>query len=113
MPGYKTMEAQLKPGNDLDAVKHAGEFFRAHGAQSRPVLLHGIDLTSNSPHVNIEHVRAFPYERVMQPGMELMLEPCAITSDGMLGLFFGHTYIITDEGARRVTNGPDELMVAE
>jgi hypothetical protein len=45
--------------------------------------------------------------------MELMLEPCAITPDGMLGLFIGHTFLITDDGARRVTDCPDELLVAK
>ena len=71
------------------------------------------DLVSNSPHVGAEHLRAFPYERVMKPGMELMLEPCATTPDGMLGLFFGHTFLITDTGTRRVTDCPDELLVAK
>lgn len=113
LPGYKAMEAKLKPGNDLEEVKKAGEFFREHGAQSRPIHLHGIDFVSNSPHVGTEHVRAFPYERVMKPGTELMLEPCPITADGMLGMFYGHTFIITEEGARRVTDCPDELLVAE
>jgi ectoine hydrolase len=113
LPGYKAMEATLKPGNDLEQVRKAGEFFRAHGAQSRSVHLHGIDLVSNSPHVGAEHVRAFPYEQRMKPGAELMLEPCAITPDGMLGLFFGHTFIITHDGARRVTDCPDQLLAAE
>ncbi len=112
LPGYKAMEAKLKPGSDLEEVRRAGEFFRAHGVQSRPIHLHGIDFVSNSPHVGPEHVRAFPYERVLQPGVEIMLEPCPVTSDGMLGLFFGHTFIITEDGARRVTDCPNELLVA-
>jgi Xaa-Pro aminopeptidase len=112
LPGYKAMEATLKPGNSLEAVREAGTFFREHGAQSRPIHLHGIDFVTNSPHVGAEHVRAFPYERVMQPGAVLMLEPCPITADGMLGLFFGHTFIITENGYRRVTDCSDELLVA-
>ncbi|MBI5879144.1 MAG: aminopeptidase P family protein [Chloroflexi bacterium] len=113
LPGYKLMEQTLKPGNDLEEVKKAGEFFRAHGAQSRAIHLHGIDFVSNSPHVGTEHVRAYPYEQKMQPGAVLMLEPCPITADGLLGLFYGHTYIMTDTGARRVTECPDELLVAK
>ncbi|MGE5334660.1 MAG: M24 family metallopeptidase [Nitrososphaerota archaeon] len=112
LPGFLAMQAKLKPGNTLDDIRTAGEFFRAHGAQSRPVLAHGIDFVTNSPHVSTDDVRAFPYERTIQPGMVLMLEPCPITADGMLGLFFGHTYIVTDNGATRVTDCPDDLLVA-
>jgi Xaa-Pro aminopeptidase len=112
LPGYKALEATLKPGNDLEVVREAGMFFRAHGAQSRPILLHGIDFVTNSPQVSTTKVRAFSYERIITPGMTLMLEPCPITADGMLGLFFGHTYSITEDGFRRVTDCPDELLVA-
>jgi Xaa-Pro aminopeptidase len=113
LPGYLVMEETMKPGNDLEEIRMAGEFFRAHGAQSRAIHLHGIDLVSNSPHVGSEHVRAYPYEQVMQPGMCLMLEPCPITADGSLGMFYGHTLIITEDGARRVTECPHELLVSE
>lgn len=113
LPGFRHMEATLKPGNTLEDVRQAGAFFRQHGAQSRPVLLHGIDFVTNSPHVSTDGIRAFPYERTITPDTVLMLEPCPITPDGLLGMFYGHTYIITDDGARRVTDCPDELIVAE
>lgn len=112
LSGFLAMQEHIKPGGDLEAIRTAGEFFRAHGVQSRPVLAHGIDFVTNSPHISTEGVRAFPYERTIQPGTVLMLEPCPITPDGLLGMFFGHTYIITDDGARRVTGCPDELLVA-
>lgn len=112
LPGYLKMAETLKPGNDLEEIKKAGEFFRDHGVQSRPLHLHGIDLVSNSPHIGTGDIRAYPYERVMKPGAVLMLEPCPITPDGMLGMFYGHTFIITENGARRVTACPDELLVA-
>ncbi len=38
----------------------------------------------------------------MRPGMTLMLEPNPITPDGMLGLFFGHTFIVTETGSERL-----------
>jgi Xaa-Pro aminopeptidase len=112
LPGFLAMQATLRPGNTLEDVRRAGAFFREHGAQSRPVLLHGIDFVTNSPHVNVGGVHAFPYEQTIQPGMTLMLEPCPITPDGLLGMFYGHTYLITEAGARRVTDCPDELLVA-
>lgn len=113
LPGFLAMQANLKPGNDLDDIRAAGEYFRTHGAQSRPVLAHGIDFVTSSPHINTDGVHAFPYERTIQPGTVLMLEPCPITPDGLLGLFFGHTYIVTADGARRVTDCPDDLLVAK
>jgi Xaa-Pro aminopeptidase len=71
-----------------------------------------MDLVTNSPGVGVESVHGYPYEMVLQPGMTLMLEPCPITPDGLLGLFYGHTFIITETGARRVTDCPDELLIA-
>ena len=113
LPGYELMAAELYPGNDLEAIRTAGEFYRDNGYQSRPIHVHGIDLVSASPHVSPERVEAYDYERTMEPGMVLMVEPNPISADGMLGLFYGHTYVITDDGAERVTDCPHELLVAE
>lgn len=113
LPGFERMREELRPGNDLAAIKEAGEFFRENGYQTRPIHLHGIDLVSNSPHVGPDHVHAYDYEREMQPGAVLMLEPNPITSDGLLGQFYGHTYVITEDGADRLTECPHELLVAE
>jgi Xaa-Pro dipeptidase len=114
MPGYRMMEAHLKPGGLLLDIWRASQFFRDNGYQSRPVQLHGIDLVSQSPHIYKEELKAHDYELVIKPGMELMLEPNPITADGTLGLFFGHTYLITDDGNVRVTDRiPLELLVTE
>ncbi|HEU5349281.1 MAG TPA: M24 family metallopeptidase, partial [Ktedonobacterales bacterium] len=112
LPGFLAMQEHMRAGETLDDIRAAGAFFRAHGAQSRPVLAHGIDFVTNSPHISTDEVRAFPYERIIQPGMVLMLEPCPITPDGLLGMFFGHTYVIAADGVRRVTDCPDDLLVA-
>lgn len=46
--------------------------------------------------------------------MTLMLEPNPITPDGMLGLFFGHIFIITEAGSERVTGDRDlDLLIVE
>ena len=112
LPGYLHMEQTMRPGNTLEDVRRSGAFFREHGVQSRPILLHGIDLVSNSPHISVDEVKAYPYEQTIQPGACLMLEPNPITPDGLLGMFYGHTYIITEDGHRRVTDCPHELLVA-
>jgi len=45
--------------------------------------------------------------------MTVMLEPDAITPDGLLGLFFGHTFIITATGHERLgSQVPLDLLVA-
>lgn len=112
LPGFERMRDELRPGNDLQAIQEAGEVFRDNGYQSRPIHLHGIDLVSNSPHIGPDHVHAYEYEREMQPGVVLMLEPNPITDDGLLGQFYGHTYVITEDGADRLTECPHELLVA-
>ncbi len=112
LPGFLHMERTLYPGGTLKALQESGKFFRDHGAQSRPILLHGIDLVSNSPHVGLDELKAYEYEQVMKPGACLMLEPCPITADGCLGMFYGHTYIVTEDGAECMTSMPHELLVA-
>jgi len=48
---------------------------------------------------------------VLQPGMVLVIEPNAVTADGMFGIFFGHTFIITDGGPECVDNYPWDLTI--
>ena len=40
-----------------------------------------------------------------------MLEPTIITPDGLLGIFFGRTYVLTEGGNEKVTRFPHELIV--
>ncbi len=113
-PGFDALAAELRPGNTFEAVWAKTRFFRDHGYQSRPIILHGIDLTSHQPDVRIDGVHAAPEDRVIRPGQVLMLEPNPITPDGMLGLFYGHTYLITETGHEMVTQGvPHDLLVAQ
>lgn len=114
LPGFQLMAEQLKPGRTLRDVWEAGRFFRNNGYQSRPGHLHGIDFVTHSPHIGAKEPRGFEYEVVLKPGMELMLEPNPISLDGRLGMFLGHTYLLTDSGHHRVTDRlPVQLMVAD
>ena len=98
----------------LDRIERLlNEFFRKHGAQSRPGHVHGMDLVTNSPGVGVESVHGYPYEMVLQPGMTLMLEPCPITADGLLGLFYGHTFIITETGHDRLTKAKEQFELIQ
>jgi Xaa-Pro aminopeptidase len=107
LPGFLKMAQELAPGRTLADIEAAGRFFRDNGYQSRPILLHGIDLVTSEPHVYVGDEK----DEELQPGQVVMLEPNPIRSDGRLGMFFGHTFIITDEGSEMVTGGPLEMIV--
>ena len=112
-PGFDLLAEELRPGNTFEAMQRKTAFFRDRGYQSRPIVLHGIDLTSHPPDVRVDGVHADPADRVMRHGMELMLEPNPITPDGMLGLFYGHTFLLNETGRECVTAGlPEDLLVA-
>ena len=81
-------------------------------SSSRPIHIHGIDFVSSEPHIFTDHFQAEDYEQVLQPGMVLVIEPNAVTADGMFGIFFGHTFIITDSEPECVDGYPWELTVA-
>lgn len=110
LPGYLEMVDRVGPGRPVEGLREAGEFFRANGAQSRPIHVHGIDLVSSGPHVFADRLAAEPYERLMRPGMVLVVEPTPITADGMLGMFLGHTFIVTPDGRECVDSFPLELI---
>lgn len=111
LPGYLGMAEKVGPGQPLEGLREAGRFFRGQGAQSRPIHVHGIDLVSSAPHIFTERVAAEPFEQVMRPGMVLVVEPNPVTADGMLGMFLGHTFIVTDGGRECVDAFPLELIV--
>jgi Xaa-Pro aminopeptidase len=111
LPGYERMAGTIGPGKPMEGLREAGRFFRQSGVQSRPIHAHGIDFVSDGPHVFTERVVAEPFEEVMRPGMVIMAEPNPITADGMLGMFVGHTFIVTDDGRECVDEFPLELMV--
>ncbi|OGO16281.1 MAG: hypothetical protein A2Z14_11220 [Chloroflexi bacterium RBG_16_48_8] len=112
LPGFKHIAKELMPGKTLADIHRAAQFFREHGYQSRPIIMHGIDLVSHPPSVTVEGYRGEDFGFELKPGRVMMLEPNPITPDGQLGLFFGHTFLITEEGQKRVTDRlPLELIV--
>jgi Xaa-Pro aminopeptidase len=114
LPGFNLLAAELRPGNSFEALREKAGVFRQKGYQSRPTILHSLDLVSHAPDVSVEAVHADPEDRSMKPGMTLMLEPNPITPDGLLGLFFGHTFIITESGHERLGGQvPLDLLVAK
>lgn len=110
-PGYQQMENVMRPGATAEALQEAGLWYNDHGCQGRPLFLHGMDITTSRPRIGRERIVAGDFERTFQPGMTLMLEPDAITADGLLGLFIGRTYVITETGSYPVSSTPVELLV--
>jgi Xaa-Pro aminopeptidase len=113
LPGFEKIVAEIGPGKPVEAMREAAQFFRRKGAQSRPIHVHGIDLITDGPHVFTDHIDAEPFEQVLRPGMVIMAEPTPITADGMLGMFVGHTFIVTEDGRECVDAFPWELVVIE
>lgn len=111
LPGFEQMVAVARPGHRLEELVEVGRFYRKMGAQSRPIHVHGIDFVSSLPHVFADHVQAEDFEKELQPGMVLVIEPNAVTADGQLGMFFGHTFIITDGDPECVDHSPWELTI--
>ncbi len=114
VPGFKTIHAQLAPGNTLESVrKAAAGVFRQKGAQSRPILMHGHDLITSLPFIMLDEVKGKPYDMVMQPGMAYGIEITPVNADGTFGIFLSRSFAITDGGVQALTPYPvDEIIVA-
>jgi Xaa-Pro dipeptidase len=111
LPGFEKMVAVARAGHHLNELVEAARFYRECGVQSRPIHVHGIDFVSSEPHTFTDHIQAEDYEQVLQPGMVLVIEPNAVTADGTFGIFFGHTFIITDGEPECVDGYPWQLTV--
>ncbi len=109
LPGFELMVDHIGPGRPMEDLRTAGRFFREHGAQSRPIHVHGIDLITGEPHVFTDHVSGRPEDLMLRPGMVLVAEPNPVTADGSLGMFFGHTFIVTPDGRECVDQYPWQL----
>lgn len=114
LAGFREIAAQLRPGNTLEDVRRVGaSAFRSRGAQSRPTILHGLDLITSVPFVRCDRVRAEPWEMTMQPGMTYNIEITPVDREGVFGIFYSRSFAITETGAEELTPFPvDEILVA-
>lgn len=112
--GFKEVRALLRPGSTLEDVRRTGaQAFRSRGAQSRPTIMHGLDLITSVPFVRADRVRAEPYETTMQPGMTYNIEITPVDSEGIYGIFYSRSFVITDDGHRDLTPyDVDEILIA-
>ena len=110
-PGYERVAAAIAPGRPTSDMQAAAQFFREKGVQSRPIVTHGIDFVSDGPHVFVDRTQTTKDDDVLRPGMVLMPEPNPISADGRLGMFVGHTVIVTEDGHECVDEWPLDLIV--
>ena len=110
LPGFRQLEAHLHPGTNLNEIQHAAAFFRQKGAQSAPLLLHGLDIEAGTPRVFANDIQAEPFEETLQPGMVVVLRPNPLTADGQWGMCLSRTYAITGQGCRLLTDYPLEMV---
>ena len=110
LPGYQQLEAQLRPGVPLTEIRQAGTYFRQKGAQSAPLLLHGLDMDASSPRVFVDQIQAEAFEETLQPGMVVVCRPNPITASGRWGMCLSRTYAITPDTAQLLTDYPLELV---
>ncbi|HVR89272.1 MAG TPA: M24 family metallopeptidase [Candidatus Limnocylindria bacterium] len=111
-PGYLTLVEAVGPGRLVLDLHEAGACFRALGKQSRPIHAHGIDFITGEPHIWTDRDDVEPFDRIQRPGNVYVVEPNPIDETGELGMFVGHTFIVTPTGREQVDAFPLELAVA-
>lgn len=110
LPGFRQLETRLQAGARLADIQQAGAYFRQVGAQSAPLLLHGLDIEASSPRVFVDQIQAETFEETLQPGMVVVLRPNPISAGGQWGMCLSRTYAIAAEGPRLLTGYPLELV---
>lgn len=113
VPGFEAIRDQLRAGVALETVQAAGAHFRSAGAQSRPILMHGIDMVTSEPMVTTDKITAAPYDGVLQRGQTVNVEITPIDATGVMGIFLSRTFAITDGPPDELTPYPlDDIIVA-
>jgi len=97
---------QLKPGKRVMDVALAMESYaRDCGYTAKEPFGHicGVDLVEG---------RFSQNERVLQPGLALIIHPAVYTPDGKVRLFWGwgETYLVVDDGYERLHHTGDEVV---
>jgi Xaa-Pro aminopeptidase len=114
LEGFRALEAELVPGKTLEEISKAGSTFRDKGAQSRPIMVHGLDLITALPYILTDDVRGQPGDEVVKPGNTFAIEITPINADGTFGMFLSRTYVMTEDGQENIVHYPlDELAVAK
>jgi Xaa-Pro aminopeptidase len=107
---FEQIVEALKPGNTLKEIQKTGSTMAKAGYQAAAPLVHGVGITQDIPFVFPGF--AIPTDDFkLQPNMMLVPEVNPQTPDGRFGVFLGDTYVITQDGARRLNKYPLELTI--
>lgn len=109
--GFRKITGALKDGASLEDVRAAGAHFREAGAQSRPIIMHGIDLITAPPYVHVDRIRSSELDSTLRTGMTVNVEITPINAEGTFGIFFSRTFVITDGGTDELTPLPVEGLI--
>ena len=108
----RALEGKLRAGVDLRDLQTVAGRFRAAGLQSRPMVLHGIDMITAGPKIFVDKVSATAFDGVLSPGMVMNVEATPVSADGAYGLFLSRSYAITDGEPECLTPYPlDDFIV--
>jgi len=107
---FKLVEEAMKPGNTLRDIMNAGSIMTRAGYQPAAPLVHGCGITQDIP---------FAWPNFAIPGPGFKLEPNMIlipevnpqTPDCRFGVFLGDTYVITEDGSKRLNKYPLEITI--
>lgn len=113
LEGFAEIRSAIRAGADLADIQRAGGAFRRAGAQSRPILFHGIDLITSLPFVQTDKVSASPQDRMLEADQTVNIEITPIDTDGLLGVFLSRTFRVIEGGYEELTPYPlDDILVA-
>jgi Xaa-Pro dipeptidase len=103
-PGRKCSEIYLEVMGLVENGPYR-EFFMGYGSNKVGFLGHGVGLELDE-----WPVLAGRFERVLEPGMTLAVEP-KIFFPERGGVGIENTYLVTEDGAERLTDFPDDLVI--
>ena len=107
---FEQIVEAMKPGNTLKDIQKAGATIVEAGYRAAAPLVHGIGITQDLPFAWPDFTIPSP-DFELQPNMMLVPEVNPQTPDGRFGVFLGDTYVITQDGARRLNKYPLEITV--
>ncbi len=109
---FELIVEAMKPGNTLKDIQKTGATMIKAGYQPAAPLVHGLGITQDIPFAWPDF--AIPSSDFkLQSNMVLVPEVNPQTPDGCFGVFLGDTYVITQDGARRLNKYPLELTTVE
>jgi Xaa-Pro aminopeptidase len=113
LSGFHEIRSAIRAGADLTDIQKAAGAFRRNGAQSRPIVFHGIDLITSGPMVLTDRVSAAPDDRTLLADQTVNIEITPIDGDGLLGMFLSRTFRVTGGEPEELTPFPlDDILVA-